>query len=263
MLAAHRFFPWLHSVMGLCGMLLIATPAAAQMEFAFQYGSLVNPFSAAKANTRILTFQHASGWQFGDSFFFIDFLDDNKVDGFNDVEFYGEWYPTLSMSKVRGTALAGGPIADISLIMGLNFDADADVLKYLPGGRLSWSVPGFVFLNTDFTAVVDASNGIEQGGAPTTSSGFMFDVSWLYPISLGSQSFVFTGHAEYLSSVENELGDEVKWWILAQPQLTWDLGAALGSAGHLMVGVEYQIWRNKLGTDNHDNIPQLLVVWRL
>ena len=40
--------------------------------------------------------------------------------------------------------------------------------------RLSWDVPGFSFLNTDF---IDASSGIEQGGAPRTTDSFMFDVS--------------------------------------------------------------------------------------
>ena len=35
-------------------------------------------------------------------------------------------------------------------------------------------VPGFILLNTDF---IDASSGIEQGGAPRTTDSFMFDVS--------------------------------------------------------------------------------------
>ncbi len=256
-------YSWICSSVGICILFGMASPAVAQLDFALQVGSLKNPFSGSTAPTRILTFQHAAQWQYGDTFFFIDWLDDTMADGFNDVEFYGEWYPTLSFSKVRGSTVGAGPIADISVIMGLNFDADADVIKYLPGGRLSWSVPGFVFLNTDFTAVMDASNGLAQGGAPTTTNGFMFDVSWLYPISVGGQSFAFTGHAEYISAVENESGQEVKAWILAQPQLTWDLGAALGSAGHLMVGIEFQIWRNKLGTDESEYVPQLLVVWRV
>lgn len=261
--APDRRFSRVCSSAGFCIFIGMATPATAQLEFAFQYGNLVNPFSGQTATTRILTFQHAAQWQYGDTFFFIDWLDDDRVDGFNDVEFYGEWYPTLSFSKIRGSRVGAGPIADMSLIMGLNFDADADVIKYLPGGRLSWSVPGFVFLNTDFTAVMDASNGLAEGGAPSATNGFMFDVSWLYPISVGNQSFTFTGHAEYISAVENESGQEVKAWILAQPQLTWDLGAALGSAGHLMIGIEFQIWRNKLGTDESEYVPQLLVVWRV
>ena len=30
-----------------------------------------------------------------------------------------------------------------------------------------------------------------------------------------------------------------------------------------MVGLEYQYWRNKIGTDEDENTVQFLVVWRL
>ena len=71
------------------------------------------------------------------------------------------------------------------------------------------------------------------------------------------------GHAEYIGRMTDELGNQVRSWILAQPQLTWDLDAMFGAANHLLIGIEYQYWRNKLGTDNHDNGCQLLVIWRL
>ncbi|MCY4511086.1 MAG: hypothetical protein OXG35_29595, partial [Acidobacteria bacterium] len=59
---------------------VVAPPAAAQTEFQFQYGNLVNPFSAESTPSRILTFQQASGWSLGDSFFFIDYIDDDLGD---------------------------------------------------------------------------------------------------------------------------------------------------------------------------------------
>ena len=247
---------------GLSLVALSALPSAAQTDFAWQYGRLVNPFTegGTKETTSILTFQNASGWKYGGSFFFIDFIDDKANDGFNDKEFYGEWYPTLSLGKVSGRQITIGPVRDVSLIGGINFDGDANVLKILPGVQFSWSLPGFVFLNTDFTAIVDASDGIEGGGVPKTSdTGFMFDVSWLLPFKLGSASFAWTGHAEYISGVTSELGDKVRSWILAQPQFTVDVTGE----GMLHVGVELQYWRNKLGTDNSELSPQLLVVLRM
>ncbi len=55
----------------------------------------------------------------------------------------------------------------------------------------------------------------------------------------------------------------MKGSILAQPQFTWDLGRAILGAPHqLMAGIEYQYWRNKLGTDLDESIAQLLLVWR-
>ena len=244
--------------------LAVAAPAAAQTEFQYQYGRITNPFLPSEETTSILTLQHAGSWSLGDSFFFIDYIDDGGQDGFNDKNFYGEWYPTLSVSKVSNRDINAGPITDIALIGGINFDGDADVLKYLPGVRASWQVPGFLFLNTDFTAFIDASNGVARGGAPKTGDSFMFDVNWAYPIDVGGQSFAIAGHAEYIGATTNEFGDNVRGWILAQPQFTWDLGKAIaGAAGQLLVGVEYQYWRNKLGVETDESTAQFLLVWRL
>ena len=44
--------------------------------------------------------QQASSWALGDSFVFVDILEDGGADGFNDKNFYGEWYPTLSLGKL-------------------------------------------------------------------------------------------------------------------------------------------------------------------
>ena len=246
---------------------LLAAPsaAAAQTEFHIQYGSLDNPFSGQAEQTVILTFQHALSWSLGDSFFFTDFLDDVSVDGFNDRDFYGEWYPTLSLGKLAGRTVGAGPLRDIAIIGGINFDGDVDFFKYLPGVRASWDVPGFYFLNTDVTAFIDANTGLEKGGgAPKTGNSWMFDVNWGSAINAGNQSFVFTGHAEYIGGTTDELGREVKPWVLAQPQFMWDVGKAVANqANQIFLGIEYQYWLNKLGTDVDENAAQLLIVWRL
>ena len=257
---------------GFCAFALIAFMALqpgvahAQFEFQFQYGNLTNPFTDKKEFTSILTLQHAAQWRFGDRFFFIDFSDDGGSDGFNDKNFYGEWYPTLSIGKLVNREISLGPIRDIAIIGGVNVDGDANVLKYLPGIRASWTIPGFYFLNTDFTAVLDASSGLRRGGAPKTEDNFLFDISWGAAFMLGSQSFTFTGHAEYSSSTTNELlpPQDVEAWILAQPQLMWDFSKAISGTGNaFFVGIEYQYWQNKLGTTVDENAVQLLLVWRL
>ena len=246
--------------------LVLATGAAApaQTEFHLQYGEHRNPFSAAGHPTLVITVQQASGWKLGDSFYFIDYLADGEEDGFNDRDFYGEWYPTLSLGKLSGRAPRFGPVTDLALIAGVNAGGDAGVVKYLPGLRVSWKVPGFLFLNTDLTAYIDANTGVAGGGAPATGNGFLFDVSWVLPFEAGGQSLSMAGHAEYLSGTTDELGHDVKGSILAQPQLTWDLGGALfGTPHQLMAGIEYQYWRNKLGTELDESIAQWLLVWRL
>jgi len=253
----HRLFT------GLIAIILFSvfpiSDVSAQMEFHYQRGSLLNPFSGESHSTNILTFQHAGNWKLGSSFFFIDFLDDTENDGFNDKEFYGEWYPTLSFSKLLRTSFNIGPVVDIAAIGGLNYDGDANILKILPGIRLSWRVPGFIFVNTDFAAIVDYSDGQRR------ENGFIFDISWLKIMNFASQTFSFMGHAEYVSSVDFKgTSGKDEAWILAQPQIVWDAGKIFNTPNEFHIGIELQYWGNKLGVDGQNEFqPQFLFVWRL
>jgi hypothetical protein len=223
-------------------------------ELQFQYGKLDSPFAGGEHGTPIITLQHASGYSFGDVFFFIDFLDDDVTDGFNDKDAYAEFYAYFSSAKITGRKY-GGPIKDIGLVLGANYDADVDYFSYLPGGYIDWNVSGFAFLRTQFTAVIDDS-GIAQ------DDGYQFDVSWAYPFQVHGQRFSFEGHAEYTANTKNEFGSQ-KDWVLAQPQLRWDVGYAVtGKKDQFFVGTEYQFWANKLGTDVDESAFQALGVWR-
>jgi len=234
-------------------------------EAQFQYGRLESPSFAGNNTeiTRILTLQHASGWRYGDNFFFVDYLDDSGSDGFNDRDFYAEWYSHFSLGKISGRDLSLGPVRDIGLLLGVNLAAEADVRKYLPGLRLTWDLPGFAFLNTDLTAYIDDSDGAARGGAPTENDSFMLDVNWAYPFDWAGHSFSIQGHIEYIGERNNEFGDEVNDWILAQPQFRWDAGRAwFGQADQLFLGIEYQWWYHKLGGESSESAIQALAVWR-
>ncbi len=242
--------------------------ASAQTEFHLQVGKLRNPFEQVKARQNVtslvLTVQQASQWKLGDSFFFLDYIVDQKHDGFNDRDFYAEWYPTLNIGKLQQSGASLGLITDLAIIAGFNAGGDAKLFKFLPGFRASWDIPGFLFLNTDLTAYIDRSAGEDKGGAPKEGHSFMFDVNWAAPFEIGNQSFAFMGHAEYIGSRSNELGGRYDGSILAQPQFVWDLGRAMvNEPNQLLVGIEYQYWRNKIGTDVDENTVQFLVVWRL
>ena len=240
--------------------LLAAMPsvAQAQTEMHFQYGSLTNPFAETSTGTVVLTIQHASFWRFGDNFFFIDLTEDGVGDGFNDKDAYGEWYSNFSLGKLSGSDLGFGPFADFGLFMGAAMGMDANVLQWLPGARISWNLPGFIFLNTDFMMAVDGTDGLDAGSPPEQEGRMVIDINGLLPFGLGSQSFSISGHAEYAAATTDELGNDVPASILAQPQLRWDIGGENG----LFVGIEYQYWRNKLGTEVDESVVQLLGVWQ-
>lgn len=247
------------------------SPAASAAEWSttelhYQHGQLLAPEFAGggDAATNILTLQHASGWGFGDVFFFIDSLHDRHTDGINDHDLYGEVYVNFSLGKLLGKPIKLGAIRDIGLLAGYNADRDAKVKKYLPGLRLSWDAPGFAFLNTDFMAYIDDSGGVADGGAPKESDSYIVDVNWAYPFSVGEQSFSIEGHAEYVGNRRNEFGNPVSHWFMTQPQFRWDAGKALyGKPNQLFFGIEHQIWHHKLGDDRTtENRPQFLAVWR-
>lgn len=249
---------------------LIASNAQAadwsSTEMQYQHGQLLAPEFAGgqDASTHILTLQHASGWGFGDVFFFADSLHDSRKDGINDHDLYSELYVNFSLTKLAGRPVSVGAIRDVGLLVGVNWDMDAKVRKFLPGVRLSWNAPGFAFLNTDFMAYLDDSAGVADGGAPKESDSYLIDINWARPFSIGEQSFSIEGHVEYAGSRHNEFGSRVPHWILAQPQFRWDAGKAFyGKANQLYLGIEYQYWQHKLGDGRTtENRPQFLAVWR-
>ena len=234
-------------------------------EMHFQYGDLDQPFDGvpgSSADTTIITLQHASGWDYGSNFFFADYSSVGNSDAL-----YLEWYPAFSTNKLFD-AQYGGLLKDVSLVMGFNAAPESDILKYLPGVQFALDVDGFNFLNVLVTGYIDDNEGIKNGGAPREKNSWMVDVSWSYPITAGNQKFSLEGHAEYINRRKTELSTsanniETKSWVLAQLQVRWDLGHALAmSKDKIFLGIEYQYWNNKLGTDEDENAVQLLGVWR-
>ena len=250
----------------LCALALVAQPASGAIwsntELHIQFGTLDTPQflvdltgDQPDKSTMIFTLQHASGWKYGDNFFFFDVIS-AEGGGFNDYDTYGEWYSYFSFRKMAGKPEMKGRLKDVRFIAGFNWAPDADVRKYLPGIGLSWNVPGFAFLNTDFTLYIDDSVGIAGGGAaPSEDDSWMIDVNWARPFGGGKWSI--EGHAEYIGSRTDEFGGDVSDWILAQPQLRYFVSP------NVAIGIEYQYWQNKLGDDRTDeSTVQGLLVWK-
>jgi nucleoside-specific outer membrane channel protein Tsx len=229
-------------------------------ELHYQFGNLDAPFRGGRdSETHILTLQHASGWKYGDNFIFIDFLHDADDDGFNDDDIYGEAYFNFSLSKILDSKIGIGPLKDIGILAGLNMGLDSEVVKYLPGIRASWDVPGFAFLNTDLTFYIDDSNGLASGGVPKEDNSFYFDMNWAYPFKIKSHSFSIEGHMEYIGERTDETGAIVSEWFFAQPQFRYYVSELFNYSGRVFIGIEWQYWTNKLGdADTDENVVQFL-----
>lgn len=244
----------------LAALLSCTTVGAAEWsntELHLQAGRLDVPAFAGggTADHIIYTLQHASGWKYGDVFFFVDVLD-SEESRFQDFDAYGEAYANLSLGKMRGRPVSFGPVSDVGLIGGVNWAADPNVRKYAAGVRLSLSLPGFAFANLDVMALIDDSEGIASGGAPSENDTVLVDFNFARPFRIGDADFSIEGHIEYVGERTNELGGKVEAWILAQPQVQWHVNERIA------VGIEYQFWMNKLGDGSTDErTVQALLVW--
>lgn len=227
----------------------------------YQFANLDAPFRGDRdSETHILTFQQASGWKYGDNFIFIDFLHDADNDGFNDDDIYGEVYFNFSLGKILDTKIGQGPIKDIGILAGLNMGLDSEVIKYLPGIRVSWDISGFAFLNTDLAFYIDDSNGLSSGGVPKENNSFYFDVNWAYPIKIISHSFSIEGHAEYVGERTDETGARVSDWFFTQSQFRYYVSELFNQPERVFIGIEWQYWMNKLGdAETDENVAQFLL----
>ncbi|MDP5291162.1 nucleoside-binding protein [Oceanimonas sp. CHS3-5] len=234
-------------------------------ELHYQLGNLkqqpFGPSADRKSTTNIYTLQHASGWKYGDNFFFVDYSD--WKDDQRQRDWYGEGYFNFSLGKISGRELSFGPVKDVGIVLGVNAGGDSKVRKYLPGIQLALEVPGAAFFNTLITAYIDDNVGVAGGGSPKESDSWMLDTAWAFPFGIGNHDFSLEGHLEYIGSRHNEFGDKVKAHVLAQPQLRYDLGKTLfNEPQRLFVGVEYQYWHNKYGSSVTESAVQGLAVWR-
>lgn len=228
-------------------------------EYHYQYGDLEQPFTGGTANTTILTLQHASGWKYGENFFFVDWLNTGGAG----YDWYGEVYPKFSLGKITGEEIAFGPVKDVGVITGLNLGADPDVQVWFPGVSFALDLPGFAWANWDFFWTI---NDNKSGGAPKEDDAFFTDFNWATKQAevLGLK-WNIEGHVEYNAEADfQDIPGTRKEWILGQPQVRAEIGELIGLPENtLFAGIEYQFWVNKLGTDVDESAVQALVVWRL
>ena len=253
-------------------------------EIHYQYGDIMKSnqggANEAKTNsTGIITFQHASSWEYGENFYFFDYLnygqsEYERINSLNQTkEIYGEWYSSFSLSKLSNINFRYGAIRDIGLIAGFNFPVNIDTIYYLPGIRLSLDLPNFTFSNLDFMAYIqnNASN-IGNGISIREENSWMVDFNWSYNFKILQSKWILEGHIEYVNgspitiSQNNSITNSKREsWILAQPQLRYDISSSFDiPPNRLYIGLEFQYWKNKLGDKSTDEkTVLLLIVWHL
>lgn len=205
----------------------------------------------------ILTLEHASGWKYGDNFFFVDVT---NGDG-NNSEFYGEFQPRFSIGKMAGWK-SEGFVKDVLVATQWNFGKDdaGNVSAYLLGIGFDLAVPKAAFFQ--FNAYYREEHN-DQVFGNTDDDTWQLNVAGLFPFSIGPTSWSIGGFADYIGEVEGPFGT-TEAHLLFVPQILWDIGAMSGSPGIIQAGIEYSYWRNKFGIDGVDEkVIQLMIKWTL
>ena len=198
-------------------------------------------FKVDPPKQQTVTFEHASGWSFGDLFIFVDGIKYNTeaTNGAGDGHtFYGEISPRLSLGKISGADLSFGPIKDVLLAATYEFGED-DVDSYLLGPAVDLNIPGFDYfqLNT----YLRTTDGRRDG-----DNVWQITPVWSYTIPVGDSDLVIDGFMDWV--VDND--DSYHANLHFNPQIKYDLAKAMGWGKRFYVGVEYDYWSNKYGIDD-------------
>ena len=198
-------------------------------------------FKVDPPKQQTVTFEHASGWSFGDLFIFVDGIKYNTeaTNGAGDGHtFYGEISPRLSLGKISGADLSFGPIKDVLLAATYEFGED-DVESYLLGPAVDLNIPGFDYfqLNT----YLRTTDGRRDG-----DNVWQITPVWSYTIPVGDSDLVIDGFMDWV--VDND--DSYHANLHFNPQIKYDLAKAMGWGKRFYVGVEYDYWSDKYGIDD-------------
>ena len=207
------------------------------------------------------TFEHASGWTWGDVFMFYDYIDADNLQYRGstyanlDVDekshfYYMEFSPRVSLGWLSGHDLSVGPIKDVKAAFTYEKgNGGPGTENYLYGLGLDWNVPGFAFLQTNLYRV-KVNNHIffdHDFRASEAGNGYteQLTVAGAYPFAIGAQSFVIDGYIDWRApskeaNTQTSVGSSI--------QIKWDAGKALfGAERQLYVGTELNMWHNKYG----------------
>jgi nucleoside-specific outer membrane channel protein Tsx len=203
----------------------------------------------------IVTIEHANGWKYGDNFLFMDISDPFDQTDEAAVNYYMEWHPRLSLSKISGKEFSFGPLKDILLAGEINYNYQnggfADDSKvYLYGLGFDFAVPGFNY----FSLNVYVRDDLDKKG-----KSLQFSPYWDLPFSIGAANFHFQGFLDYATSE----GHDNHANICAQPQLLLDLGSFFGKPNTLLAGTEYSYWHHKYGTEDvNERVWQGMITYK-
>ncbi len=226
---------------GMIGVMAVTGSAGNLMQWqdnslSYLYG---DDFDLDPATQQTLTFEHVSGWAFGDLFVFVDaiYWDGDKDFKGDRWTHYGEIAPRLSAGKILNRDLSMLWINDLLIATCYETGKNADE-SMLVGPAVDLDVPGFDFLQLN---LYRRYNDLSE-----SPDSYQLTPVWKMTLPIGGTAVVFDGFIDWV------FGDSSRNLHIC-PQLKLDVGALVGmDAGSLYAGIEYDYWKNKYGVDGVD-----------
>lgn len=247
-----------------------------------------DPYSTKPHAKDILTLDHVSGDKLGMNVIHVEYLKCRPDSGIptavacvatgnvagqqGSAEFYALYRRLFEFGKVTGNALKFGPVKDVALTLGVDFEAingapNANKQLFVAGPTLMFNVPGVWNLSLLYYKERGRNNSnaaLQNAGVPNRDGNHNFDATyqiatnWMIPFSLGAAPLKFQGNLNHTGPKgkgydrSTETGAET----LMNASVMLDVGQmAMGKKNSLWVGVGYQYWHNKYGNQAPLVIP--------
>jgi nucleoside-specific outer membrane channel protein Tsx len=215
------------------------------------------PFNPDDIAKTIYVLQHVSGYKYGTNFFNVDVLKSDDKDpasggGGGAQEIYVVYKNTVSLSAVSGKPMKFGPTRDLGWEFGLDFNAKDDafaprVQKFMTGPTVMFDVPGF--LNVGLLYYKEKNHNGIVGASVDFDPTYRIAAAWGIPIK--AINSVFKGFFTYTGEKGKDgFGAETAPETLLEASLMFDAGSLAGKKETFYVGVGYQYWKNKFGSDD-------------
>ncbi|MGR1216215.1 outer membrane protein OmpK [Metapseudomonas otitidis] len=204
------------------------------------------------------TFEHASGWTWGDLFLFVDQINYNgKADAnAGNNTYYGEISPRLSFGKLFDQKIAFGPVTDVLLATTYERGENRNQ-NYLLGPGFDLALPGFDYFQLNF--YYRKPDGITKN----PSGQWQVTPVWSYTVPVGKSDILIDGFMDWVwnnKDATTNRPNDLHANLHFNPQIKYDLGKALDlGAKQLYVGVEYDYWSNKYGIDDNSYLGDTIL----
>ena len=229
----------------------------------YRYGTQFRePGIDGTVEKNILQLGHVSGWAYGTHFFNVDMLMSDKNDPSNNGktganEVYVVYRGALSLGKLHKRDLGFGPVKDLSITAGFDFNAKDNAFaakkRFLVAGPTFHLAVPKGFWDLSLLATHEQNyNGI-VGKSVDFKTTWEVSTAWGIPVQMGGLSAEFKGYANHVGAKGKDgFGAETRPETLANLSFLFDLSPLFGGKGRVYAGPGFEYWNNKFGGANHD-----------